>query len=96
MKEKNLRLVCIHNYIIHYMDMNDNMNKKKMLETEIRQLKLNLYEKQFELSEIKNAIRKNCVHAWKMNDIEMGNTFFYESKCTRCDTVNDFDNLELT
>ena len=69
--------------------------KKHTLEKQIGQLKLELYEKQFELSEIKNIIRKNCLHEWKKNDIEMGNTFFNESKCTKCDTVDDYEELEL-
>ena len=69
--------------------------RKSILEHEIGQLKLKLYEKQFELSEIKNVIRKNCSHEWKANDIEMGHTFFNESKCTKCDAVNDFEELEL-
>ena len=70
-------------------------DRKNILEDEIGQLKLKLYEKQFELSEIKNVIRKNCSHEWKANDIEMGHTFFNESKCTKCDAVNDFEELEL-
>lgn len=69
--------------------------KKHTLEEQIGQLKLELYEKQFELSEIKNIIRKNCLHEWKKNDIEMGNTFFNESKRTKCDTVDDYDELGL-
>ena len=70
-------------------------NMKTTIEHEIRQLKLELYEKQFKLSEIKNIIRKNCIHEWKQTDIEMGHSFFTETKCYKCDASidNKFDTL---
>ena len=70
--------------------------RKNILEDEIGQLKLKLYEKQFELAEIKNVIRKNCSHEWKPNDIEMGNTFFNEYKCNKCDAINNVEEIELS
>ena len=70
-------------------------NIKHCIEQEIRQLKLKLYEKQFELSEIRNIIRKNCVHDWQQTDIEMGHSSFSETKCNKCDATinNNFDRL---
>ena len=67
-------------------------NKKQHLEYEIQQLKLNMYKKQFELSEIKNVIRKNCLHEWsKNNDIETGNNNCYEIRCVNCGLISGFE-----
>lgn len=69
--------------IEEYNDMKAN------IELEIRQLKLELYDKQFRLSEIKNIIRKNCTHEWKQTDIEMGHSSFTETRCSKCDEINN-------
>ena len=75
------------------MNVNTYENIKNEIENEIQQLKLKLYEKQFKLSEIKNAIRKNCNHEWRYTDIEMGNTSLSEMKCIKCNETAINNNL---
>lgn len=77
------------------INRNDIEDMKISVEHEIRQLKLKLYEKQFRLSEIKNIIRKNCIHDWKQIDMEMGHSSFNETICIKCDATinNNFDKL---
>jgi len=75
------------------MDINV-YDQKSKIEIDIRQLKLKLYEKQFELSEIKNYIRKNCGHELsKTNcetDIEIGYSSTNRQICVKCDeSVNE-------
>jgi hypothetical protein len=76
-------------YSINIQSIKDN------IEQEIRQLQLKLYDKQFALSEIKNIIRKNCIHEWKQTDIEMGHSSFSESMCSKCGSTinNNFDKI---
>ena len=66
------------------MDINVYEQKCK-IEIDIRQLKLNLYKKQFELSEIKNVIRKNCTHEWRELVSIMKYASVNEKICVKCD-----------
>jgi hypothetical protein len=77
------------------INIDDYYDIKTNIECDIRQLKLELYDKQFKLSEIKNVIRKNCIHEWKETDLEIGHSSFNETKCVKCDTTinNKFDKL---
>ena len=39
-----------------------------------------------ELSEVKNIIRKNCLHQWETSDLEMGKS--NETQCKVCGMIN--------
>jgi hypothetical protein len=74
------------------MDINIYEQKSK-IEVNIRQLKLKLYEMEFELSEIKNYIRKNCIHEWSktntVTDLELGYLHTNKQTCVKCDDTHN-------
>ena len=74
--------------------MNINVyEQKSKRENDIRDLKLNLYKKLFELSEIKNVIRKNCNHTLRERVSIMGYSSINEKICVKCDeSVNEYVN----
>ena len=65
-------------------------NEKLILEKKLNSIKdkksLDYFNIFFKLSEVKNIIRKNCLHKWSKSDLEMGN--MNNQYCLICNAIN--------
>lgn len=70
-------------------------NEKIVLERRLNSIKnkksLDFFDIFIQLSEIKNIIRKNCLHQWETTDLEMGKS--NETQCKICGMINYYPHV---